>query len=64
MTITCDCCRHCECHGYPPEGTPEWIAFTVYMVCGLTHGPISPWDTCDSHEWGEPSIVRDDADTH
>lgn len=57
----CCNCKHCEAHGYPPEGV-EKIAFTVYLWCPLKDAHVNPYDTCELHEEGEPKIVRDDVD--
>ena len=60
--MSCKYCKHAEAHGFPPEGTPSWYCFTVYMVCSKSRCTVSPNDTCDRYEHGEPRIVRDDAD--
>jgi len=58
--MTCNDCKNAELHGFPPEGTPDWVVFTVSLWCPLkeTHG----MGTCELFEIGKPRIVRDDMD--
>ena len=60
---TCSECGRCEVHGYPPEGAPDWYAFTAYLWCPVRNRHVdSTVRACDEFAEGEPKVVRDDAD--